>query len=61
MAMADYVGVLLPAVAQPRSSIQMATEDMKGAYRQVPLTPSHMCDMQQQLYMTPHKERSNFT
>ena len=40
MAMADYVGVLLRSVAQQHSSIQMATEDMKGAYRQVPLSPS---------------------
>ena len=42
MAMADYVGVLLRAVAQKHDPIRMATEDMKGAYRQVPLAP---CDV----------------
>ena len=40
MAMADYVGVMLRSIAQQHSSIKMATEDMMGSYRQVPLSPS---------------------
>ena len=40
MAMIDYVGVMLRALASHCSDINMATEDMKGAYRQVPLHPS---------------------
>ena len=37
MAMIDYVGVMLRAVAQRCNSVYMGTEDMQGAYRQVPL------------------------
>ena len=40
MAMIDYVGVMLRALALHCDRISMATEDMKGAYRQVPLHPS---------------------
>ena len=40
MAMIDYVGVMLRAVAQRCNSVRMSTEDMQGAYRQVPLHPA---------------------
>ena len=40
MAMIDYVGVMVRAVAQSCNSVIMSTEDMQGAYRQVPLHPS---------------------
>ena len=40
MAMVDYVGVMVRAVAQACDSVYMSTEDMQGAYRQVPLHPS---------------------
>ncbi len=40
MAMADYVGVLTRAVGKLGSGVHFSTEDMKGAYRQVPLHPS---------------------
>ena len=40
MAMVDYVGVMVRAIAQSCSSVYMCTEDMQGAYRQVPLHPS---------------------
>eukprot|EP00435_Cladocopium_sp_Y103_P073420 s164_g43.t1 len=39
MAMVDYVGVMLRALAASCGTIQLATEDMKGAYRQIPLAP----------------------
>ena len=44
MAMVDYVSVLLRAEARIMGSrpILMSTEDMKGAYRQVPLLPAHV-------------------
>ena len=40
MAMVDYVGVMVRAVAAVCTNIQFATEDMKGAYRQIPLAPA---------------------
>lgn len=40
MAMADYVGVLTRAVGKLGTGVRFSTEDMKGAYRQVPLHPS---------------------
>ena len=43
MAMVDYVSVLIRAEASEVSSpLFLATEDMKGAYRQVPLLPAHV-------------------
>ena len=39
MVMVDYVGVLCRALAGSVERISMATEDMKGAYRQIPLSP----------------------
>lgn len=43
MAMADYVVVLVKAAFQKfGKSIHLATEDMQGAYRQVPLPDSHV-------------------
>lgn len=39
MAMVDYVGVLVRALAQQATQIGLRTEDMKGAYRQAPLAP----------------------
>ena len=39
IAMIDYVGVLVRALAQQTNQISLATEDMKGAYRQIPLAP----------------------
>ena len=40
MAMVDYVGVLVRALAQQTDQISLATEDMKSAYRQIPLAPA---------------------
>ena len=40
MAMVDYVGVMMRAVAAICPDVQIATEDMKGAYRQIPLAPA---------------------
>ena len=40
MAMVDYVGVMVRAVAAICTDVQFATEDMKGAYRQIPLAPA---------------------
>ena len=42
MSMIDYVGVMLRSISQSCCEVSMATEDMKGAYRQVPLAP---CDV----------------
>ena len=43
MAMVDYVSVLIRAEASKvAEQLFVATEDMKGAYRQVPLLPSHV-------------------
>ena len=42
MAMVDYVGVLIRALARQSPQISLGTEDMKGAYRQIPLAP---CDV----------------
>ena len=41
MAMVDYVAVMIRALTSEKhwSSVMLATEDMKGAYRQVPLAP----------------------
>eukprot|EP00435_Cladocopium_sp_Y103_P061120 s489_g22.t1 len=39
MTMVDYIGVLLKNLAQVSSEIYMTTEDMKAAYRQIPLAP----------------------
>ena len=41
MVMVDHVGLLLKALSRKTNSpVRLATEDMKGAYRQVPLDPS---------------------
>lgn len=41
MAMVDQVGLMVKSLAKrTRSQVLIATEDMKGAYRQVPLCPS---------------------
>ena len=40
MAMIDYVGVLVRALAQQTNQISLATEDMKGAYRQILFAPA---------------------
>ena len=42
MAMVDYVGVLVRALARQSPQISLSTGDMKGAYRQIPLAP---CDV----------------
>lgn len=41
MAMVDYLGALVKVVARKtgKSDLRLATEDMTGAYRQVPLAP----------------------
>eukprot|EP00435_Cladocopium_sp_Y103_P007062 s2279_g2.t1 len=39
MTMVDYIGVLLKNLAAISSDIFMTTEDMKAAYRQIPLAP----------------------
>ena len=40
MTMVDYIGVMLKNLAAQSQDILMTTEDMKSAYRQVPLAPS---------------------
>ena len=40
MTMVDYIGVMLKALAAQSTSIQLATEDMKSAYRQIALHPA---------------------
>ena len=40
MAMVDYVGVMVRAVAAVSKDVHLATEDMKGAYRQIPIAPA---------------------
>ena len=40
MTMVDYIGVMLRALAEHSSSIKLATEDMKAAYRQIALHPA---------------------
>ena len=43
MAMVDYVAVMLRSLSTSyQREIGIATEDMKGAYRQVPLAPDHV-------------------
>ena len=56
MAMVDYVGVLVRALARQSPQISLSTEDMKGAYRQIPLAP---CDVRFALTAVydPTKER----
>ena len=40
MTMVDYIGVMLKALASQSTSIRLATEDMKSAYRQIALHPA---------------------
>jgi len=40
MTMVDYIGVMLKNLAAQSQDILMTTEDLKSAYRQVPLAPS---------------------
>eukprot|EP00435_Cladocopium_sp_Y103_P034639 s1626_g9.t1 len=43
MAMADYVALLIKSgSAMPESDLLIASEDMKSAYRQIPLSPEHV-------------------
>ena len=39
MCMVDYIGVMLRSVTKLSKSVELATEDMASAYRQVPLAP----------------------
>ena len=40
MTVVDYIGVTLRALAAQSSSIKLASEDMKSAYRQIALHPA---------------------
>ena len=57
MTMVDYVAVLAKAASKAGlAPLLLATDDMKGAYRQVPLCPKHVRYSITAVYSTDHHE-----
>ena len=55
MTMVDYVAMLAKAASKAGlSPIRLATDDMKGAYRQIPLSPGHVRYSITAVYSTLH-------